>query len=449
MSETAIRVEGLGKRYRIGSVERYRTLRDTLVQGLSNIRFGAGKKAASHQNDSIWAVKDLSFTIGQGEVFGIIGRNGAGKSTLLKILARITDPSTGRAEVRGRVGALIEIGTGFHPELTGRENIFLNGTILGMRKAEIASKFDEIVDFSEIEKFLDTPVKHYSSGMRVRLAFAVAAHLQPEVLIVDEVLAVGDVAFQKKCLGKMSDVGRQGRTVLLVSHNIVAIENLCSHGIVLDHGKLTFAGSAKDATRHYYDSLSGGRDPDGHIFDLADAPDRRSEVGKLLKRIELYTQDDEPVTEGLRMGDRLRIKIHFNLPSPTTSFNVGLGFDNAFGQRVFTAHSLFEPNRSDIARLGPQVFVCDIPEFTLTLGTYSMRLWLDIGNDEADLIENAASITILESDYYGSGKLPWNGAFVLRHHWYLEEDEEWYANRVLVAAQTANSSALNQNDGPI
>jgi lipopolysaccharide transport system ATP-binding protein len=329
------------------------------------------------------------------------------------------------------VGALIEIGTGFHPELTGRENIFLNGTILGMRKAEIVSKFDEIVDFSEIERFLDTPVKHYSNGMRVRLAFAVAAHLQPEILIVDEVLAVGDVAFQKKCLGKMSDVGRDGRTVLLVSHNIVAIENLCSHGIVLDHGKLTFEGAAKDAARHYYESLSGGCEPDGHVFDLTDAPERRSDLGKLLKRIELYTQDDEPVTEGLRMGDRLRIKIHFDLPSPTTSFNVGLGFDNAFGQRVFTAHSLFEPNRADVARVGPQIFVCDIPEFTLTLGTYSMRLWLDIGNDEADMIEDAARITILESDFYGTGKLAKAGAFVLRHHWYLEEDEEWYAKECL------------------
>ncbi|MBV8846857.1 MAG: ABC transporter ATP-binding protein [Bryobacterales bacterium] len=431
MSELAIRVERLGKQYRIGSVERYRTLRDTLVQGLTKIPLRRGKKATPQQNEILWAVKDVSFTIQRGEVFGIIGRNGAGKSTLLKILARITDPSTGRAEVKGRVGALIEIGTGFHPELTGRENIFLNGTILGMRKAEIVSKFDEIVDFSEIEKFLDTPVKHYSNGMRVRLAFAVAAHLQPEVLIIDEVLAVGDLAFQKKCLGKMSDVGRQGRTVLLVSHNIVAIENLCSHGIVLDHGKLTFAGSAKDAARHYYDSLSGGRDPDGHIFDLADAPARRSEVGKLLKRIELYTRDEEPVTEGLRMGDKLRIKIHFDLPSPTTSFNVGLGFDNAFGQRVFTAHSLFEPNRSDIPRVGPQIFVCDIPEFTLTLGTYTMVLWLDIGNDEADLIEDAARLTVTESDFYGTGKLPWNGAFVLRHHWYLEEDEEWYANECL------------------
>jgi lipopolysaccharide transport system ATP-binding protein len=229
----------------------------------------------------------------------------------------------------------------------------------------------------------------------------------------------------------MSDVGRDGRTVLLVSHNIVAIENLCSHGVVLDHGKLTFEGAAKDAARHYYESLSGGYEPDGHIFDLTDAPERRSDLGKLLKRIELYTQDDEPVTEGLRMGDRLRIKVHFDLPSPTSSFNIGLGFNNAFGQRVFTAHSLFEPNRSDIPRGGPQIFVCDIPELTLTLGTYSICLWLDIGNDEADMIEDAARITILESDFYGTGKLAKAGAFVLRHHWYLEDDEECYANECL------------------
>ena len=432
MNEIAIRAEGLGKRYRVGSGERYRTLRDTVVQALSNIRIGRRHKAAAQKEQHIWAVEDLSFTINHGDLFGIIGRNGAGKSTLLKILARITDPSAGRAEVRGRVGALLEIGTGFHPELTGRENIFLNGTILGMRKAEVMAKFDEIVDFSEIERFLDTPVKHYSNGMRVRLAFAVAAHLQPEILIVDEVLAVGDVAFQKKCLGKMSAVGREGRTVLLVSHNIAAVENLCRRAIVLDHGKLAFEGSAKDAAHYYYDSLSGTCNSDGHIFDLENAPDRHSELGKLLKRIELYTHDNRPVTEGLRIGDRLRVKIHFDLPSPTTSFNVGLGFNNVFGQRVFTAHSLFEPNRSDIPRVGPQIFVCDIPEFTLTLGTYTMRLWLDIGNDEADLIDYAARVTVIESDYYGTGKVPWNGAFVLQQHWYLEQDEEWYANECLV-----------------
>jgi lipopolysaccharide transport system ATP-binding protein len=225
-----------------------------------------------------------------------------------------------------------------------------------------------------------------------------------------------------------------------VSHNIVAIENLCRHGIVLDRGKLAFEGSAKDAARYYYDSLSASLEPDCHIFDLKDTRERRSELEKLLTRIELYTQDNRPVSEGLRMGDRLRIKIHFDLPSPTTSFNVGLGFNSTFGQRVFTAHSLFEPNRSDVARVGPQVFVCDIPEFTLTVGTYTIRLWLDIGNDEADLIEDAAHITVIESDYYGTGKVPWNGAFVLRHHWYLEEDEEWYANEC-VAVRRRQSQA--------
>jgi len=440
MNEIAIRVEGLGKRYRIGSQERYRTLRETLSQKLSRIHFRRGVKSAYRQSESIWAVKDLSFEIGHGDVVGIIGRNGAGKSTLLKILSRITEPSEGHAEIHGRVGALLEVGVGFHPELTGRENIFLNGTILGMRKAEIAAKFDEIVAFSEIEKFLDTPVKHYSSGMYVRLAFAIAAHLEPEILIVDEVLAVGDLAFQKKCLGKISDVSREGRTVLFVSHNMAAVENLCRLGIVLDHGKQAFVGCIQDAACHYYDSLPGSRHPEGHIFDLSDAPERQSDIGKLLTRIELYTEDDRPLTGELRIGERLRIRIYFNLPSRTNSFDIGLGFNNVFGQRIFTAHSLFEPHRSDKARVGPQVLVCDIPEFTLTAGTYTMRLWLDIATEEADLIEDAACVTVMQSDYYGTGKVPWNGTFVLRHRWFLEEDGECSTKKYLALTSGKSSS---------
>jgi lipopolysaccharide transport system ATP-binding protein len=438
MNEIAIRAEGLGKKYRIGSQERYRTLRDTLSQGLSKIPFRGGRKSARRHSEDIWAVKDLSFEIKHGDVVGIVGRNGAGKSTLLKILSRITEPSEGSAEIHGRIGALLEVGTGFHPELTGRENIFLNGTILGMRKAEVVAKFDEIVAFSEIEKFLDTPVKHYSSGMYVRLAFAIAAHLEPEILIVDEVLAVGDAAFQKKCLGKMSDVSRGGRTVIFVSHNMVAVENLCRLGFVLDHGKLAFAGDVKGAARYYYDSLSGLSDPEGHVFDLSDAPERKSDIGKLLARIELYTEEDRPLTGELRIGDRLQIKVYFDLPARTTSFNVGLGFNNVLGQRIFTAHTFFEPNHSDMARVGSQVFVCDIPEFTLTAGTYTMRLWLDIGHDEADLIEDAAHVTVIDSDFYGTGKSPWNGAFVLRHRWYLEEDGEWGKNEC-IALSSGNS----------
>jgi ABC-type polysaccharide/polyol phosphate transport system ATPase subunit len=253
MDDIAIRVEGLSKCYRIqqGARAHYSTLRDTLVEAV-RAPFHRRSSPDFAGNDSyIWALKDVSFEVKRGEVVGIIGRNGAGKTTLLKILSRITEPTEGYAEVRGRVGSLLEVGTGFHPELTGRENIYLNGAILGMKKAEIDRKFDEIVAFAEVEKFIDTPVKFYSSGMYVRLAFAVAAHLDPEILLVDEVLAVGDAAFQKKCLGKMGDVAKEGRTVLFVSHNIGQIRRLCERGICLDNGAILYSGSIDETIARY------------------------------------------------------------------------------------------------------------------------------------------------------------------------------------------------------
>ena len=254
----AIRVENLSKQYRLGSraKESYRTLRETITNTITapfrNLARSFQQRAhGADEPDTIWALKDVSFEVQPGEVVGIIGRNGAGKSTLLKILSRITEPTTGRVELRGRVGSLLEVGTGFHPELTGRENIYLNGAILGMTRSEIDRKFDEIVAFAEIEKFLDTPVKRYSSGMYVRLAFAVAAHLEPEILIVDEVLAVGDAEFQKKCLGKMKDVGRDGRTVLFVSHNMAAIQSLCLRGLILENGWIVGDSPAASAVAQY------------------------------------------------------------------------------------------------------------------------------------------------------------------------------------------------------
>jgi lipopolysaccharide transport system ATP-binding protein len=400
MTGIAIQAQGLGKKYRIGQQEPYDTLRETIHRVVrAPFRRLASNGSRDRESESIWALKDVSFDLQHGEVLGIIGRNGAGKSTLLKILSRITEPSKGRVAIRGRVGSLLEVGTGFHPELTGRENIFLNGAILGMGKLEITSKFDEIVDFAEVEKFLDTPVKYYSSGMYLRLAFAIAAHLEPEILIVDEVLAVGDVAFQKKCLGKMHEVRRGGRTVLFVSHNMAAVENLCQRGLVLHQGKVVYHGPVKGAIRHYLDSLSVGPHANGHIFDLSKAPDRSSLIGRFLNRIELYTDDDRPIVDGLQIGARLRVRIHFELPEPTASFNIGLGFDDVLGQRIVTAHSLFEPNWPCDEKVGPQVVVCDIPSFTLVPGTYSMRIWLDIGNAEADLINDAARVTVIESDY--------------------------------------------------
>lgn len=380
-------------------------------------RIGGTNSPGENSEEHFWALKDVSFNVNEGDVVGIIGRNGAGKSTLLKIISRITDPTEGQVVVRARMASLLEVGTGFHPELTGRENIFLNGAILGMRKAEIVSQFDEIVAFAELEKFLDTPVKHYSSGMHVRLGFAVAAHLNREILIVDEVLAVGDMAFQKKCLGKMSEVSRVGRTVLFVSHNMAAVENLCRRGIVLDGGKIAFNGTAKEAVLDYLGRVSGSRGSTGHIVDLSAAPDRRFARIPLLKRLEFYTDDNRPLSNDLQIGARLQVRVYFDLPELTADFNVGLGFDNSYGQRVFTAQSQFQPDRPGQARVGPQVYTCDIPSLTLTPGEYSLRVWLEINNTEADLINDAVRLRVIESDYYGTGKVPWNGAFVLKHSW--------------------------------
>jgi len=268
MSDVVIRVENLGKRYRIGEQTPYATLRELAARALAAPfrLFGPGRPSSPHEDSRhIWALKDVSFEVRQGEVVGIIGCNGAGKSTLLKILGRVTRPTEGRARVRGRMGTLLEVGTGFHPELTGRENTYLNGAILGMSKREMDLKFDEIVAFAEIEKFMDTPVKYYSSGMYVRLAFAVAAHLEPEIILVDEVLAVGDVAFQKKCLGRMGEVAKQGRTVLFVSHSMAAIAVLCKYVIVLDQGRVTTIGPSQQAIADY----------------LAATTDRRTTVYKM------------------------------------------------------------------------------------------------------------------------------------------------------------------------
>lgn len=263
MSDTVIHIENLSKRYIIGhqqTARRYLTLRDSLAGVANNLarRLFKGKSATENDgtHEEFWALKDVSFEVKRGECVGIIGRNGAGKSTLLKILSRITEPTQGRIRMKGRVASLLEVGTGFHPELTGRENIYLNGAILGMKRDEIKRKFDEIVSFAEVEKFLDTPVKHYSSGMYMRLAFAVAAHLEPEILVVDEVLAVGDAGFQKKCLGKMDEVARGGRTVLFVSHNMDAVRNLCSHSLLLRQGTMVFHGDTSSTIENYMESGS-------------------------------------------------------------------------------------------------------------------------------------------------------------------------------------------------
>jgi lipopolysaccharide transport system ATP-binding protein len=432
MSEVAIRAIDLSKEYYIGAKHNdFRTLRDSLVDTFASpfrraakLLRGQATKAMGLE-EKIWALRDVSFEVKCGEAVGIIGRNGAGKSTLLRILSRISEPTCGYAEIHGRVASLLEVGTGFHPELTGRENVYLNGAILGMRKEEIRRKFDEMVAFAEIERFIDTPVKHYSSGMYVRLAFAVAAHLDPEILIVDEVLAVGDAPFQKKCLSKMTEFGRGGRTVLFVSHNLMAAANLCRRGIVLNEGKLMLSGDMKDAVDYYLHSISGdGQGSRSHITDLSTAPGRPPTYRPLLKRLELFSGNGEPLRGGLPMGAALKAHICFQLEHATSNFNLGLGFNNLLGQRIFTAHSIFEPQRAWNERVGEQVFVCEIPSLTLVPGEYRIKVSLDTDNTEVDFVEDAARLAVVASDYYGTGRSPWNGTFVLEHHWNLCRREE-------------------------
>ena len=320
-SDIAIKVENMSKRYRIGLKEE---TNDSFAAAVLNFvksplknyqkyrsiyKFDdVGLDGGNNSSDTIWALRDVSFELKKGEVLGIIGRNGAGKSTLLKILSRITDPTVGKAEISGRISSLLEVGTGFHPELTGRENIYLNGTILGMRKQEVKLKFDDIVEFSGIKKFIDTPVKRYSSGMKVRLAFSVASHLEPEVLLIDEVLAVGDADFQKKCLNKMENVGQKGRTVLFVSHNMAAIENLCSRVIWIDNGQIKQDGQAFEVIESYMSSFV---QTEKKGYNLRNTKTREGSGEIRYDEIELLTTDGQP-QEILRSGDSVVVRIHYH-----------------------------------------------------------------------------------------------------------------------------------------
>ena len=422
MSKFAIRVEELSKEYEIMvGKSRHDTLRDQISESFSLLFHRNGHSRG--QRESFWALKDISFEVEPGEVIGVIGPNGAGKSTLLKILSRITVPTKGFAEIRGRVGSLLEVGTGFHPELSGRENIYLNGAILGMKKTEIEQKFDEIIAFAEIEKFLDTPVKRYSSGMYIRLAFAVAAHLEPEILLVDEVLAVGDTVFQKKCLGKMGDVAREGRTVLFVSHNMAAIEHLCHKGIVLRDGGMVFNGNSKEAIDYYLHSCSEQRSAlNSHVIDLTAAPSRPPKYRPLLKRLELFTDGGRSLNGSMKIAASLKAYVHFKLESRTSDFDICLRFDNLLGQPIFNAHTLFQPDRPHGEWVGDQTVVCEIPSLTLAPGEYKILVGLIVRDIGVDVVEDAVRINVIESDYYGTGKVPWNGFIVLKHHWYMDQN---------------------------
>jgi lipopolysaccharide transport system ATP-binding protein len=400
----AIRVENLGKKYRVTRDRgrtNYRTLRESLIDAaagpIRRLRHGFGKPDSA---EDFWALTDVSFDVRPGEVVGIIGRNGAGKSTLLKILSRITKPTAGRVEINGRVGSLLEVGTGFHPELTGRENIYLNGSILGMSKKEIDRRFDEIVSFAEVERFLDTPVKRYSSGMYVRLAFAVAAHLEPEVLIVDEVLAVGDAEFQKKCMHQMKRVSSSGRTILFVSHNMAAVENLCTTCLFFSAGCLAAAGPTQKVIADYqahWGSTGGWK------VDLAGHRNRTgSEVRKL--QTLTFSSDGEP-TATIKMGDHLEIAIDYRCVTQARHVKVGLMLEDARGYRVVSFSPTFQcPHLFRNAPLSGRA-VCSIPSLNLVDGYYTVNVFYE-DDQGAEGVLGAGRIEVLPKDVFGTGKIP-------------------------------------------
>ena len=368
MSDIAIRVDNIGKDYKIGSqTDYFPTLRDNLVEWVKwPYRLLTGTLPS--KRETIWALRNISFEVHQGEVLGVIGRNGAGKSTLLKILSRVTEPSEGVAEIHGRVGSLLEVGTGFHPELTGRENIFLNGAILGMKRNEIVKKFDEIVDFSGVEKFIDTPVKRYSSGMYLRLAFAVSAHMEPEILVVDEVLAVGDAEFQRKCLGKMSDVASQGRTVLFVSHNMSAILRLTEETIVLEEGKLLMRAPTAQAVDFY---LTSGFSQTGlRLWKTEEIPADAAPFQPIAIRI---LNNDGQVHDTIRSTDLFTIELEYSLQAPLNGLRVGIYLSTSHGEPVFTSFDTDDAEqyeRYTVRPTGHYHSRCTIPADILNEGRY-------------------------------------------------------------------------------
>jgi lipopolysaccharide transport system ATP-binding protein len=373
MSDTVIRVENLGKKYIIGhQANGHRTLRDVLTDAISFRSFRNQKSEIRNlKSEPFWALKDVSFEVTQGEVVGIIGRNGAGKSTLLKILSRITEPTTGRVRIRGRVASLLEVGTGFHPELTGRENVFLNGAILGMSREEIKRKFDEIVAFAEVEQFLDTPVKRYSSGMYVRLAFAVAAHLEPEILIIDEVLAVGDYEFQRRCLGKMNQVARGGRTVLFVSHNMTAIEELCPQSILLKNGRIERSGPTHQVVADYLSSTAAQS-----AWEIDGQTDREGTGSARITRLELLAAETDTLIESLTFRQSFRLRIHYHANKRLTDPRFGFALLSDKGERVFLTETIEVNFRIPAIEEGEGWFDCLVSTPNLLPGLFFLEVWI-------------------------------------------------------------------------
>jgi lipopolysaccharide transport system ATP-binding protein len=416
MTEPAISVRGLSKRYRLGAISRH-TLADEITYLYHKLR---GRNAAEHMGkikttpkppatranarlgaQDFWALKDVSFDVQPGEIIGIVGGNGAGKSTLLKILSQITEPTEGEAFINGRVGSLLEVGTGFHPELTGRENIFMSGTIQGMKKAEIIRKFDEIVAFSEIDQFLDTPVKRYSSGMFVRLAFAVAAHLDPEILIVDEVLAVGDVTFQKKCLGKMGDVARQGRTILFVSHNMAAVENLCTHALWLAHGQVRKIGETSTIVDEYLSEMQAT----SRTISIKDRQDRQG-TGKA-RIVDFFVTDEHDQKQTtLRPGETYQFHLICELSKAVKNIQrvtASIALTDHRNETIWLVHSNFTHEDITFTTRLPHL-VCTVRDFNVAEGIYHASLGIGFANLEFfDHLLNASEIIVEGGDFFGTG----------------------------------------------
>ncbi len=413
-----ITVDRIGKAYLLGhSVNRHATFRDTVMEvARAPIqRFRHRFSAPDKHSDAFWAVKDVTFDVQRGEVIGLVGRNGAGKSTLLRLLSRITEPSEGRARLRGRVASLLEVGTGFHPELTGRENIYMNGAILGMKRTEIKRKFDQIVAFAEIDEFLDTPVKHYSSGMYVRLAFAVAAHLEPEILIVDEVLAVGDAAFQKKCLGKMRDVSRgEGRTVLFVSHNMQAVSTLTQRCVLLNKGRMINVGPTADVINQYL-KLVGGASRE-QIYTAAPLPD-----APRITRVELKTSEPNNVQMN---GKPMEVQIELTSPIAIDGARISFHACNTMQEPIlyFWCHDAEYPMARE-----PGVYrlVCRIPKMRMFMGDYTLRLHLKekAGGKEFETLEGICPFEVV---MYGRDR---EGGWFKNTCTYLE-DGQWSVQKV-------------------
>lgn len=423
-AELAISVEHLSKRYRRGAVsQRDDSLRDVISGAWGRL----ARSTRPQTYDTFWALDDVSMSVAPGEVVGILGRNGAGKSTLLKILSRITCPTSGRAVIHGRIGSLLEVGTGFHPELTGRENIFLNGAILGMKRAELHRKLDEIIDWSGVSAFADTPVKRFSSGMRVRLAFAVAAHLEPQILIVDEVLAVGDAEFQRKCIGKMSEVAHDGRTVLFVSHNMNAVLNLCDRGVVLERGRVTFDGTTDAAVATF---MNSARTPTQGFVDLSNAAGREPGMAPMIGGLGLRLRNGQAYVTRISTGDAVTFEVHFDCGDETIDV-AQITVCTTGGHRLLTVGTHLTPDAPD-GLTGKGVALCELSHLPLAQGEYqvSVALTRRMPWHNVDLIEAAMRFEVETNDYFGTGLQPGpdQGPIACRSRWSLQPEFESVTN---------------------